>query len=639
MNLMKKSSYWPMIVVALGAGWSGDEEDGPRVLRERRARQERVQADTEDVDGRLEAMGRVLRFQGLGTSGEAKRLDEVASILEKLDAGPMAEIVDRLGRASEADGAGQARPEVARARERHREVLDVLRALLAKRRVLRDLDEAADRLERAADRQEALRRQADPLARAEQEAATTEDPRRRDRLNAQAPARRQQALATAQSQDELKTEVAATLQRLGDLRDRLPPEDRERLNRAEDAARAVAEAMERPAQALRADGPPQAHAEHWAEAVELQREATDALRALARDLRPPGDAADTLQDARDRLVRAMDEQQSARREAADRARVGALADEGMGRLADRQGRIEDQVHELRETLRPLDESAGRALAAAEAATRDAAEAVREGMPGRALAPQDQALQALREARDGLNRRLASMTRPREGSGAEAGDEARRVRKALARTRAAAEASEEAADGGGHEEMARAEAANDEARAALAQATARAPSGVADRLDAAASDLDRAADRLDRGAPAPAHDAQTDAVAQLDDALRALEAAQLASADRPKPAGRPTSSKPGRTPGRAPSRAPADPLARGTGNRAPDDSKTDPPSSLATVDGPGAFLGLPPRQREAVRQALRDALPPEYEPLIRQYYINIARGRPAATTKPKGAAGK
>jgi hypothetical protein len=261
------------------------------------------------------------------------------------------------------------------------------------------------------------------------------------------------------------------------------------------------------------------------------------------------------------------------------------------------------------------------------------------MPERALAPQDQALQALHGAREGLDRRLASMARPREGSGAEAGDEARRVRKALARTRAAAEASETAADGGGHEEMARAEAANDEARAALAQATARAPSGIADRLDAAARDLDRAADRLEHGAPAPAHDAQTDAVARLDDALRALQAAQLASADRPNPQGRPTSSKPGRTPGRAPSRAPADPLARGTGNRAPDDSKTNPPTSLMAVDGPGAFLGLPPHQREAVRQALRDALPPEYAPLIRQYYINIARGRPAASAKPKGAAGK
>ncbi|HWE37037.1 MAG TPA: hypothetical protein VG406_10760 [Isosphaeraceae bacterium] len=633
---MNRNKYWPTILVALGAGWSGDGADDQRDLREKRTRQERVRAETEDVDGRLEAMVRVLKFQGLGTSGEAKRLDEVATTLEKLDAGPMAEIVDRLGRAAAADDAGQARPEVDRARERHREVLDALRALLARRRALRDLDEAADRLERAADRQEALRRQTDPLVRAEQETASTEDPRRRDRLNAEAPSRRKRALAEAAAQEVLKKDVAATLQRLGDLRDRLPPEDRARLNRAEDAAHAVAEAIDRPAQALRADGPPLARADHWAEAADLQREATDALRALARDLRPHADPADALRDARDRLDRAMADQQAARRETADHARDGALADEGLITLADRQGRIEDQVHELRDMLRPLDESTARALAPAESATHEASEAVREAAPERALAPQDQALRAIHDAREGLDRRLTALARPREPG---AGDDARRVRKALASARAAAAASEAAAEGGGDQELARSRAANDEARAALGQATARAPAGVADRLDAAAGDLDRAADRLDHGAPAAAHDSQGEAVARLDDALRALEAAQVASAAQPRPAGRTPSSKPGRIPGRATSRSPDDPVARGDGNRAPDNSTTNPAASLMAVEGPGAFLGLPPRQREAVRQALRDALPPEYAPLIRQYYINIARGRPVAPAKPKGAAGR
>jgi hypothetical protein len=42
-----------------------------------------------------------------------------------------------------------------------------------------------------------------------------------------------------------------------------------------------------------------------------------------------------------------------------------------------------------------------------------------------------------------------------------------------------------------------------------------------------------------------------------------------------------------------------------------------------------FIHLPPRQRELIKQALSDKLPPEFSALIQQYYVNIARGQPAA----------
>jgi hypothetical protein len=51
--------------------------------------------------------------------------------------------------------------------------------------------------------------------------------------------------------------------------------------------------------------------------------------------------------------------------------------------------------------------------------------------------------------------------------------------------------------------------------------------------------------------------------------------------------------------------------------------------LKDLEGDGTFLGLPPRQREMIRQALSGQLPPEYAEMIQQYYVNIARGRPAA----------
>lgn len=51
--------------------------------------------------------------------------------------------------------------------------------------------------------------------------------------------------------------------------------------------------------------------------------------------------------------------------------------------------------------------------------------------------------------------------------------------------------------------------------------------------------------------------------------------------------------------------------------------------MMDVQGEGLFIYLPPRQRELIRQALSEKLPPAYAALIQQYYVNLARGKPAA----------
>ena len=59
-----------------------------------------------------------------------------------------------------------------------------------------------------------------------------------------------------------------------------------------------------------------------------------------------------------------------------------------------------------------------------------------------------------------------------------------------------------------------------------------------------------------------------------------------------------------------------------------------PSELKDVKGEGLFLHLPPRQREMIRQALSDKLPPEYAAMIQQYFANIAKGKPAAAPEKR-----
>ena len=54
------------------------------------------------------------------------------------------------------------------------------------------------------------------------------------------------------------------------------------------------------------------------------------------------------------------------------------------------------------------------------------------------------------------------------------------------------------------------------------------------------------------------------------------------------------------------------------------------AKLTDVKGDGAFINLPARQREMIQQALSGTLPPEYGAMIRQYFMNVASGKPAAT---------
>ena len=90
---------------------------------------------------------------------------------------------------------------------------------------------------------------------------------------------------------------------------------------------------------------------------------------------------------------------------------------------------------------------------------------------------------------------------------------------------------------------------------------------------------------------------------------------------------------GQAKGKEPGKAQEQNTAKGEGNRQPDGNASNKKSDLKNNNGDGAFMHLPPRQRELIRQAISGNLPPEYANLIQQYYINIARGRPATGTAP------
>jgi hypothetical protein len=199
-----------------------------------------------------------------------------------------------------------------------------------------------------------------------------------------------------------------------------------------------------------------------------------------------------------------------------------------------------------------------------------------------------------------------------------------------------------------------------AQAALAQAQVQAPQAVQPQLTQARQQLQQAQQDLQQGQPAQAGQAQQQAADNLGQALQALDKAlaqgkpgqpqqsaktdpgQGEKGDAPEGMGGMGETQgekgegQGQAKGQEPGKAQEKNDAKGEGNRKADGAVSNKKSQLGDVKGDGSFMHLPPRQRELIRQALSGNLPPEYANLIQQYYINIARGRPASSAAPAPA---
>jgi len=377
-----------------------------------------------------------------------------------------------------------------------------------------------------------------------------------------------------------------------------------------------------------------------------------------------GEAADNLEQARKAVARALDEKQgeeiadqaamhpndvdpegAARQlakaigqarhaaEQSDKAASGRQSRDGQAEkanLARRQQQLADQANKMK-----LDK-AGRPA-------RQAADALEKGELEAAIEQQNKALATLQDAAQ-KEGDAAEQGEPkaREGdrggrpkpAGAKHAAELAQAQKALLQATRA---------------MAKSQEATQEAKAALEQAQAQAPEAVQPPLQEAGKELSRAGRELNKGEPVPANEAQNQAVAQMSKALRSLNAA-LAAMDKSgthpgqKPSALASAAHPGREPGQKPGQEPGpkpgqsnsrkrgpgqEQRGRGNGNRVADGTRKNASSSLMDVIGEGSFLHLPPRQRQMIKQALNGKLPPEYAGLIQQYYVNIARGKPAA----------
>src|SRR5262249_28767469 len=251
-------------------------------------KQKQVQADTERTVRRMNTMIRLLTYNQLDKESESKVLDEVAQTLAGLSREQMTDILARLEVASRARDETKSQKELETAYVRHREVITILKSMLAKYDAIKNLDQAGERLENAAKEQLEIHLKTSQAV--QERKNTVEQLFTTPKAKAEAAAKiRNQA----DDQKDLRQDVANLLKQVQELRDALPADQKERLAKMEAAlqAKAVLNEMAKAAELLESR---KESADKANEALDLQRKAAADLQELARELRGPKDRLQAL---------------------------------------------------------------------------------------------------------------------------------------------------------------------------------------------------------------------------------------------------------------------------------------------------------------------------------------------------------
>src|SRR5688572_9981445 len=155
MRLSSRCAAALLLAVVANLSVRADEPDpqNQQELLLQQDRQKQIQAETDYTVRRMGTMLRVLDFYQLDKAAEKRMLEEMVGVLGGLSKTQMRDVIQRLDAAAKAQNADETNKEVAAAYQRHREVLDSLKAMLARYDAIRSLDQAADRFDKLAQHQ------------------------------------------------------------------------------------------------------------------------------------------------------------------------------------------------------------------------------------------------------------------------------------------------------------------------------------------------------------------------------------------------------------------------------------------------------------------------------------------------------
>ena len=118
-----------------------------------RDEQKKIQARINEAARRSQSTLNVLRYQRLPVTAEQKMLRDVADGLKGLSGGEVKAVLDHLEKAVKAPDPKTSTDEQKAAYAKHVEVVQQLKVMLGQLDIIKNLDEAAERLERAAEKE------------------------------------------------------------------------------------------------------------------------------------------------------------------------------------------------------------------------------------------------------------------------------------------------------------------------------------------------------------------------------------------------------------------------------------------------------------------------------------------------------
>ncbi|HMP17809.1 MAG TPA: hypothetical protein PKD72_12350, partial [Gemmatales bacterium] len=183
------------------------------VVAQQTTQQKLAQLEAKRTAQRLDAMLQVLAYHQLDAEAEKKLVLEAASALRGLSQNQMAEILRNFETASQAKTLTDMDKKIDQAQAQHRDVLDQVRRLLTRFEMMRNLEQAAVRLDKLAFDQKKLREQ---VILAEQQ--------RRLQANQRKGMRPESPQTQALRQEDIARETESILQKLHELKSDLPEE-------------------------------------------------------------------------------------------------------------------------------------------------------------------------------------------------------------------------------------------------------------------------------------------------------------------------------------------------------------------------------------------------------------------------------
>lgn len=511
-------------------------------LTEQRDRQAQVLAETEQLARRVGTMLRILDHYKLDTTEEKKLLDEAAATLTGLSQQQMTAVLSKLEAAMHAADEEAAKKNVSAAYDGHREALRRLRGLLGRFDALRDLDAAIQRFEKLAkDELELSFRVADVLQDS-LDLSSLDANRRRRAIRAEFPTAR--ARHDADEQADYCREFESMWRQLLAMRGRLHADDHARIADAEKSViqSNLSAALLDLANHIRPEGTIENRHRDWVHAVESGWLAAGQLQAVAELLRPRREKVMVLSDARQMLVETIAALEKEMRESVEffgKPPSEPVANIGMGRRlppdptsararqhADASSRMGHAVRGIGYRVAAHSSAPANGMNRAAASLHLADQSFRQIAPLFARIFQVLADGQLRQALSELDVAIAQAVKERSD--------------ALAATNAALQLVEQLIKEQTHlrdETQQLVQAKNDDAakKQALQQRDlARQGKELGDMplpanprtkalLKDAAKDMDAAADQLANRQPKPATDHQNEALAQLEEAKKDLQA--------------------------------------------------------------------------------------------------------------------